>query len=61
MLTKNELDFLNKIPADKKVYIYQFDPKAVKVAEDLARLINNIFPDCFRSWGGRGINYVVYL
>ena len=45
MLTKDELDFLNKIPADKKVYIYSFNPKAVKVAEDLIQSINNIYPD----------------
>jgi len=25
MLIKDELDFLNKIPADKKVYIYPFN------------------------------------
>lgn len=45
MLTKDEKDFLNKIPADKKVYIHSFDPKAVKVAEDLIRSINNIHPN----------------
>lgn len=45
MITKDELDFLNKIPIDKKVYIHPFDPKAVRVAEDIIRSISNIFPD----------------
>ncbi|MFA5806667.1 MAG: GrpB family protein [Melioribacteraceae bacterium] len=45
MLTKDEEDFLNKIPADKKVYIHPYDPKAVRVTEDLIQSIKNICPD----------------
>lgn len=45
MPTKDELDFLNKIPTDKKVYIYPFDPKVVGVAKNLIRSINNLYPD----------------
>ena len=44
MLTKDEEDFLNKIPGDRKAHVYQFDPKAVKIAEELIRSINNIYP-----------------
>ena len=44
MLTKDELDFLNKIPVDKKVYIHSFDPKVKKIAEDLVALIKNTYP-----------------
>lgn len=45
MLTPDELDFLNKIPADMKVHIYPFDPKIVNIAENLIQSINNIYPD----------------
>lgn len=45
MLTKDEEDFLNKIPADKKVHVYPFGPKVAKVVEDLIQSINNIYPD----------------
>jgi GrpB-like predicted nucleotidyltransferase (UPF0157 family) len=45
MLTKEEIDFLNKIPADKKVRVYPFNPKVIKVTEDLIQSINNIYPD----------------
>ena len=29
MLTKDEIDFLEKIPANKKVYIYLFNPQII--------------------------------
>lgn len=45
MLTKDETDFLNKIPTDKKFHIYPFDPKVAKIAGDLIQSINNIYPD----------------
>lgn len=45
MFTEDELDFISKIPADKKACIYPFDPKVVRVAEDLIQSINNVFPD----------------
>ena len=45
MLTKDEEDFLNKIPADKKVHIYPFNSKVTEVAENLIRSINNVSTD----------------
>jgi len=45
MLTQDEINYLKKIPADKKVYIYPFDPKAVRVAEGLIQSIHNIYQD----------------
>lgn len=45
MVSKDELDFLNKIPADKKVHIFPFDPKITRIASDLIQSINNIYPD----------------
>lgn len=45
MLIPDEIDYLNKIPADKKVNIHPFDPKVAGVAEDLIHSISNIFPD----------------
>jgi GrpB-like predicted nucleotidyltransferase (UPF0157 family) len=43
MLTSDEIDYLSKISADKKVYIYPFDPKVVNIAENLIQSINNIY------------------
>lgn len=45
MLTKDELDFLNKIPANKIVEIYSFDKKAPKIAEKIIASINKIYPN----------------
>lgn len=45
MLTKDEIDFLNKIPVDKKVQIHPFNPKVANIAEDIIKSINNIYPD----------------
>ena len=45
MLTKDEEDFLNKIPADKKVHIYPFNPKMSRISEDLIQSIKNIYSD----------------
>ena len=44
MLTKDEQDFLNKIPADKKANIYQFDTEIVNIAKNLTQSVNNTFP-----------------
>lgn len=44
MLTKDEEDFLNKIPGDRRVHIYLFDLKVTKVAGNLTQSINNIYP-----------------
>jgi len=43
MLTKDELDFLSKIPEDKKVHIYPFDPRIIKIAEDIVQSINRTY------------------
>jgi GrpB-like predicted nucleotidyltransferase (UPF0157 family) len=45
MLTKGEKDFLSKIPADKKVSIYPFDPKVKLVAKELVASIRKMFPN----------------
>lgn len=45
MFTKNELDFINKIPEDKKVTIHKFNSKVKETAEDLVTLIKNIYSD----------------
>lgn len=45
MLTKGEEDFLNKIPDNKKVNIYPFNPKVTKVSENLIQSINYVYPD----------------
>lgn len=45
MLTKDEEDFLDKIPVDKKVNIYPFDPKVTKVSKGLIQSINDVYPD----------------
>ena len=45
MLTKDELDFLNKILADKKIHIYPFDPRVTGIAGELIQSINGIYPD----------------
>jgi GrpB-like predicted nucleotidyltransferase (UPF0157 family) len=45
MLSPDEKDFLNKIPADKKVHIYPFNPKTIKVAENLIQSIKSVHPD----------------
>lgn len=44
MLTKDELDFLNKIPASKIVHISPFDSKVIKTSEDLIQSISIIHP-----------------
>lgn len=45
MLTKDELDFLSKIPLDKKVHIFPFNPSATRTAESLIQSINKIYPN----------------
>jgi GrpB-like predicted nucleotidyltransferase (UPF0157 family) len=43
MLTTDEKDFLSKIPADKKVNIYPFDPNVAKIAGEIIKSIHNIY------------------
>lgn len=45
MLTKEEKDFLKKTPTDKKVKIYPFDKRSIKVTEEIIHSIKDIFPD----------------
>lgn len=45
MFTKDELNFLNKIPSNKKVGIYPFNPKANSIAVKLIESIKNVCPD----------------
>jgi len=45
MLTPDEIDYLNKIPKDKKVKIYPFDPKVTEIAEEINNSIHKIYSD----------------
>jgi GrpB-like predicted nucleotidyltransferase (UPF0157 family) len=45
MLTSDEKDFLSKIPADKSVHIYPFDPTINKITEGIIKSINTIYLD----------------
>lgn len=45
MLSKDEIDYLEKISKNKKVYIYPFDPKLIETAEEIIKTINNIYPN----------------
>ena len=45
MLTSDELDYLNKIPADKTVKIYPYNPKITEVVEEIVDSINKAYPD----------------
>jgi GrpB-like predicted nucleotidyltransferase (UPF0157 family) len=45
MLTNDEKDFLSKIPADRKIRIFPFDPKVTRIAEDIIKSINNTYPN----------------
>jgi len=42
MLTKEEKDYLEKIPADKKVVIYPYDSKTIKIADEFIQKIKSI-------------------
>lgn len=44
ILTKNEEDFLSKIPEDKKVKINPFDPKAKEVGDSIVSIIKELLP-----------------
>ncbi len=45
MFSKDEEDYLNKIPLDKKVKIFSFDENAPKIVEEIIFSINKIYPD----------------
>jgi len=44
MLTKEEKDYLKKVPASKKVSVKPFDPKAKKVGESIIAKIKKTLP-----------------
>jgi GrpB-like predicted nucleotidyltransferase (UPF0157 family) len=44
MLTSDEKDFLSKIPTEKIVHIYPYDPGIAKIAEGIIKSINIIYP-----------------
>ncbi|MDP3918130.1 MAG: GrpB family protein [Candidatus Woesebacteria bacterium] len=45
MLTKDEKDFLNKIPRDKIVNVSPFDNRITRTVNEIVASINKIFPD----------------
>ena len=45
MLTKDELDYLSKIPENKKVSIKPFDLEGKKIGESIVQKIRNYLPD----------------
>lgn len=44
MLTPDEIDYLNKIPVDKKVSIHSFNPKITFTADNLVNLVVQVCP-----------------
>lgn len=44
MLTKDELDYLSKIPKNKKVSVKPFDPQAKKVGDSIVSKIKKALP-----------------
>ena len=45
MLKPDEIDYLNKVPKDKKVKIYPFSSKSTEVAKEIINIIHNTYPD----------------
>ncbi|NMC60507.1 MAG: hypothetical protein GYA51_14150 [Candidatus Methanofastidiosa archaeon] len=45
MLTPDEIDYLKKIPKDKIVKIYPYDPKTSSIAKDVIKSVNRIYPN----------------
>src|SRR3989304_4373894 len=45
MLTKNELDYLSKIPGNKIVFVKPFDPKAKRTGDIIVSKINKVLPN----------------
>lgn len=44
MLTKDEIKYLKKIPADKKVQIFSYDPQIANISRYIIRSIKDIYP-----------------
>ena len=44
MLTKDQKNYLKKIPLDKKVKIFPFSRKAAKTAEGIIQFVQDIYP-----------------
>lgn len=45
MLSKDEVDYLNKIPGDKKVFTHPFNHQAAITTERIIELIKDMYPD----------------
>jgi len=45
MFTKEENDYLSKIPKNKIVKIFPFNRNITKIAEEIITSVNNIYPD----------------
>lgn len=45
MLNTNEEKYLSKIPADKKVSFFPYDPKAAEIADEIISKIENAIPE----------------
>jgi len=45
MIIRDELEFLNKIPANKMVKIYPFDTHIIKTVEEIITSIKKIYPN----------------
>lgn len=45
MLTKDETNYLDKIPKDKVVNIYPFDSQITKIVDKIISSVNKIYPD----------------
>ncbi len=45
MLTQGEIDFLNKIPVDKVVNVFPYDPQLEETAQEIINRIKSTFPN----------------
>ncbi len=45
MFTPDERDYLSKIPSDKTVHIFPYNPRVGKITEKLIQSVKNIYPD----------------
>lgn len=45
MLTPDEIDYLKKIPEDKIVKIYPYDPKTSEIAQEIIKTIKQTYPN----------------
>lgn len=45
MLTPGEIDYLNKIPNDKVIKIYPYNPKTTEIAQEIIKTIKQTYPN----------------